>query len=98
MEDDLHWKTTFGGRQPSVEGDLWWKTTFSERRPSVEDDLWWKMTWMCTELSLILDKAMERAVAGASQREVSEVVARIMRIRLSAFLFVVEEHIFDENN
>ena len=23
------WKTTFGGRQPSVENDLWWKTTFS---------------------------------------------------------------------
>ena len=46
-----------------------------------------------TELSLLLDKAMEKAIAGASQREVREVVARIMRIRLSAFLFLVEEHI-----
>ena len=81
-----------------MEGNLRWKVIFSERLPLVEDDLWWKMTWTCTELSLLLDKAMERAVAGASQREVCEVVARIMRIRLSAFLFVFEEHIFDENN
>ena len=35
MEDDLGWKMTFGGRQPSVkdnhlvEDDLQWKTTFS---------------------------------------------------------------------
>ena len=26
VEDDLWWKTTFGGRQPMVEDDLWWKT------------------------------------------------------------------------
>ena len=45
-----------------------------------------------TELTLLLDEAMERAVAGASQREVREVVARIMRIKLSAFLFLVQEH------
>ena len=35
-EDDLQWKTTFGGRLPSVEDNLWgrrpWgKTTFGER-------------------------------------------------------------------
>ena len=28
MEDDLQWKTTFGGRQPSMEDNLQWKTTF----------------------------------------------------------------------
>ena len=31
MEDDLWWKTTFGGRQPSMEDDLWWKMTFGGR-------------------------------------------------------------------
>ena len=51
-----------------------------------------------TELSLLLDKAMEKVVAVASQREVREVVARIMRIRLSAFLFLVEEHIEGHSN
>ena len=81
-----------------MEDNIGWKATFGGRRPSVKDYLWWKMTWTCTELSLLLDKAMERAVAGASQREVCEVVARIMRIRLSTFLFVFEKHIFDENN
>ena len=43
-EDNLWWKTTFSGRQPSVEDNLRWKTTFSGRWPLVEDDLWWKMT------------------------------------------------------
>ena len=45
MEDDLWWKTTFGGIQPAVEDDLWWKTTFGGRPPSEEDDLWWKTTF-----------------------------------------------------
>ena len=40
-EDDLRWKTTFGGRHPLVEDDLWWKMTCGGRRPSVEDDLHW---------------------------------------------------------
>ena len=39
------WKTTFGGRQPSVEDDLWWKTTFGERPPSGKDNLRWKATF-----------------------------------------------------
>ena len=39
MEDDLRWKTTFGGRQPSVKDNIRWKTTFGGRRPSVEDNL-----------------------------------------------------------
>ena len=38
-EDDLQWKTTFGGRRPSVEDNLWWKITFGERRTSEEDNL-----------------------------------------------------------
>ena len=38
-------KTTFGGRQPSVEDNLRWKIIFGGRRPSVEDDLRWKMTF-----------------------------------------------------
>ena len=53
MEDNLRWKTTFGGRRSSMEDNLLWKTpfhgrhlqwkmTFSGRRPSVEDDLRWK--------------------------------------------------------
>ena len=29
MEDDLRWKTTYGGGQPEVEDDLQWKTTFA---------------------------------------------------------------------
>ena len=36
MEDDLQWKTTFDGRQPSMEDDLQWKTTFNGRQPSSE--------------------------------------------------------------
>ena len=39
------WKTTFGGRQPSMEDDLWWKMTFGERRPLVEDKLRLKTTF-----------------------------------------------------
>ena len=56
MKDDLCWKmtfagrrtrlkTTFGGRQSSVEDNLRWKMTFAGRRPSVEDDFWSKMTF-----------------------------------------------------
>ena len=48
-EDNLWWKTTFGGRRPlvedtfggrwpSVEDNLWWKTTHGGKRPSVEDE------------------------------------------------------------
>ena len=32
MEDDLQWKTTFDGRQPSIKDDLQWKTTHDGRR------------------------------------------------------------------
>ena len=32
MEDDLRWKTTFGGRRPRVEDKLRWKTTFGGRQ------------------------------------------------------------------
>ena len=35
VEEDVWWRTTFGGRQPFVEDDLWWKTTFGGRQPSV---------------------------------------------------------------
>ena len=45
MEDDLYWKTTFGGRQPSVDDDFRWKTTFGGRRPLVEEDLRSKTTF-----------------------------------------------------
>ena len=45
MEENLWWKTTFGGRQPSVEDNLQWKRTLSGRQTLVEDDLWWKMTF-----------------------------------------------------
>ena len=45
LEDNLQWKTTFGGRRLSGEDNLWWKTTFIGRRPLVEDDLWWKTTF-----------------------------------------------------
>ena len=41
VEDDLHWKTTFVGRQPSLEDNLQWKTAFSRRHPLLEDKLWW---------------------------------------------------------
>ena len=41
----LWWKTTFGGRQPSVKDDRRWKTTFGGRRPSVEDNLYRKKTF-----------------------------------------------------
>ena len=43
MENTLWWKTTFGGRLPSMEDDLRWKTTFGGRQPSAEDFLQWKM-------------------------------------------------------
>ena len=45
MEDNLRWKTTFGGRPPSMEDYLQWKTAFNGRRPSMEDDLQWKTTF-----------------------------------------------------
>ena len=60
VEDDLRWKTTFGGRWPSVEDsllwkqpsveddvddDIWYRTTFFWRWPSLEDNLWWKTTF-----------------------------------------------------
>ena len=35
MEDDLHWKTSLGGRQPSVEDDHRWQKTFGGRHPLV---------------------------------------------------------------
>ena len=44
-EDNLRRKTTFSGRQPSVEDNLQWKTTFGGRWPSVKDDLQWKTTF-----------------------------------------------------
>ena len=45
MEDNLRWKTTFCGRQPSVEDNFWWKTTSGGRWSSVEDDLRKKTTF-----------------------------------------------------
>ena len=44
VEDNLWWKTTFGGRRPkeedlSVEDDFCWRTTYGGRQPSVEDYL-----------------------------------------------------------
>ena len=45
MEDDLQWKTNFGGRRPLMEGELRWKTTFGGRQPSVEDNFQGKMTF-----------------------------------------------------
>ena len=44
MEDDLQWKTTFNGRQPSTEGDLQQKTTLNRRLPPMGDDLKQKTT------------------------------------------------------
>ena len=44
MEDDLLWKMTFDGRQPSMEDNLRWKTTFDGGQPLMEDDFQWKMT------------------------------------------------------
>ena len=65
MEDDLWWKTTFGGRQPlveydlrwKVEDDLQWKTTFSGRLPLVEEDPQWKTTFGRRRLSVEADIA-----------------------------------------
>ena len=45
MEDNIYWKTTFDGRQPSMEDDLQWKRTFDGRQPSIEDGLQWKTTF-----------------------------------------------------
>ena len=36
MEDNLHWKMTFGGRQPLVDEEILWKTTCGGRRPSLD--------------------------------------------------------------
>ena len=47
MEDNLWWKTTFGGRRPLVEDDLWWKMTLGGRQPAVEHDLQWKILACC---------------------------------------------------
>ena len=54
MEDDLRWKTTFEGRQPSIEDDLPWKMTFDGKEPLVGDHpkggrrpslRWWLIGW-----------------------------------------------------
>ena len=37
MEDNLWWKTPFGGRWTSVEEKLLWQTTFGGRQPLVEE-------------------------------------------------------------
>ena len=42
MENDIRWKTTFDGRQPSMKDDHRWKTTFDGGWPLMEDDLRWK--------------------------------------------------------
>ena len=44
VEDNRRWKTTIGGRRPSVEDNVQWNMTFLEnylsgRQPSVEDDI-----------------------------------------------------------
>ena len=45
MEDDLWWKTTFDGGQPSIEDDHQLKRSFGGRRNSIEDKLRWKTTF-----------------------------------------------------
>ena len=50
LSGDGRWKTSFGGRRPSVEDDLWWKTTVGGRHPLVADTLWWKMTFSESKL------------------------------------------------
>ena len=72
VEDNLRWKTNFGGRQPSVKDDLWWKVTFVERPPWLEDSLPWKMTfggtqplvdedlWWSTKNKKIMTKKIKR--------------------------------------
>ena len=56
MVDILRWKmsfdgshlclkTTFDGRQPSMEDELSLKTTVNGKRPSMEDDILWKTTF-----------------------------------------------------
>ena len=63
VEDDLWWKTTFGGRQPSVEDDLWWKTTFSGGQPLMEDNLRWKTT-LCGRRPLVEDNLWWKTTFG----------------------------------
>ena len=46
MEDDLRWKTTFYGRQPSIEDDLQWLTTFDVTQPIMKDKLRWETTFI----------------------------------------------------
>ena len=57
VEDDIRWKTAFGGRRPSrQDAEIWYvecshKYKINQgvmvggRRPLVEDDLWWKTTF-----------------------------------------------------
>ena len=56
MEDDLRWKTKFGGRRPSGEDDLLWKTTFCGRWPLVEVDLRWILACCLVCFAAFLDK------------------------------------------
>ena len=64
MEDDLQWKTTFNGRQPSMEDDLRWKMTFSGRRPSMEDNLRWKTTFGGRQSSVEDNLRLKRTFSG----------------------------------
>ena len=48
------WKTTFGGRRPSLEDNLRWKMTFGGRRLLLEDNLRWKTTY-CGRRHLVED-------------------------------------------
>ena len=45
VEDKIWRKTTFGGRQRSLEDDLQWKTTFVEGGTLTEDDPLWRATF-----------------------------------------------------
>ena len=84
MEDDLRWKTTFGGRRPSLEDELWWKATFGGRQSSVEDDLQWKMTFSGRRPS-VEDDLQWRMTFGGSLHAAYSALRRVLSI-----LFVVE--------
>ena len=53
MEDDLLWKTAFGGRQPLVEDDLQWKTPSVD--PCMQPNPLWSILIMMPRLTTILD-------------------------------------------
>ena len=56
VEDNLRWKTTFGGRQHSVEYEPRWKTTFGGRQTKVDTSDKLVIRHLCVKVLYLMNK------------------------------------------